>query len=178
MNFCFIYFVLHVEQLSFYFQYLSFNCNFDFFNQWWQVIKQNAVLFTKKLLCGWVMTNKVLIMSALSFIFKYLLRMWLAFWCSIPHMFLYYNFFCTCFRIRHNAYKRYFLVTGYFSPKFSIDFCSSLNSVSYELMTACFLYDGAFCLIFFPELFFSFLNFLRWFFFFARSFPLDFSVVW
>ena len=94
-------------------------------------------------------------------IFKYLLRMWLAFWCSIPHMFLYYNFFCTCFRIRHNAYKRYFLVTGYFNPKFSINFCSSLNSVSYGLMTACFLYDGAFCLIFFPELFFSFLKFFE-----------------
>ena len=31
VNFCFIYFLLHDEELSFYFQFFSFNCNFDFF---------------------------------------------------------------------------------------------------------------------------------------------------
>ena len=65
-----------------------------------------------------------------------------------------------------------------FSPKFSRDFCSSVNSVSVKLMTACFIYDIVFCLPFFLELFFSFSNLLiRWFFFFVNSFSLDFSVV-
>ena len=48
VNFYFIYFLLHVEELNFCFQFFTFNCNFDFFYQWWQIIKRNVVLFTKK----------------------------------------------------------------------------------------------------------------------------------
>ena len=65
-----------------------------------------------------------------------------------------------------------------FGPKFSRDFCSSVNSVSVKLMTACFIYDVVFYVLFFPVLFFSVSNSLiRWFFFFVNSVSLDFSVV-
>ena len=65
VKFYFIYFLFHVEELSFCFQFFSFNCNFDFFYQWLQIIKQNAVLFTKNLRCGRVMMKEWLIMSGL-----------------------------------------------------------------------------------------------------------------
>ena len=56
----FIYFPLHVEKFL-------FNCNFDFCYQWWQIVKWNMVLFTKKSRCGWVMMNKWFIMSGLTY---------------------------------------------------------------------------------------------------------------
>ena len=42
-----------------------FNWNLDFCYQWWQIIKRNAVLFTKKSRYGRVMMNEWLIMSGL-----------------------------------------------------------------------------------------------------------------
>ena len=58
MNFYFIYFLLHVVELRVCFHFFPFNSNFDFFYQWWQIIKQNTVLFTKKLWCRQVMMNE------------------------------------------------------------------------------------------------------------------------
>ena len=67
VNFFFIYFLLHVEESSFCYQFFSFNYNLDFFYQWWQTIKQNGVFFTKNLRCGLVMMmNKWLIMRGLT----------------------------------------------------------------------------------------------------------------
>ena len=63
VNFDFIHFLFLVKELSFRPQFFFFN--FDFFYQWWQIIKRNAVLFTKKLRCGRVMVNEWLIMSGL-----------------------------------------------------------------------------------------------------------------
>ena len=63
-EFLFYLLFLHVEELSFCFQFF-FNCNLDFFYQWQQIIKRNMVLFTKKSRCGWVMMNEWLIMSGL-----------------------------------------------------------------------------------------------------------------
>ena len=65
VNFDLIYFLLHVEELSFCFQFFSFNDTFDSFYQWWQIINQNAVLFTKNG-DAQVMMNKWLIMNGLS----------------------------------------------------------------------------------------------------------------
>ena len=76
VNFYFIYFLLHIAELSFCFQFFSFNCNLDFFYQWRQIIKWNAVLFTKKLWCGWVMMNKRLIMSGLRLVGNYSFSNW------------------------------------------------------------------------------------------------------
>ena len=59
----FIYFLLHVTELSFCFQFFLLIAILIFFNQWWQIIKRNAVLFTKKLRSGKVMMNEWLIMS-------------------------------------------------------------------------------------------------------------------
>ena len=69
----FIYFIYFIHifhlfsfacyRIKFLLSIFSFNCNFDFFNQWWQIIKRNAVLFTKKLRSGKVMMNEWLIMS-------------------------------------------------------------------------------------------------------------------
>ena len=65
-----------------------------------------------------------------------------------------------------------------FGPKLSRDICSSVNSVSVKLMTACFIYDIVFCLLFFLELFFNFSDLLiKWLFFFVNCFSLGFSVV-
>ena len=61
VNFYFIYFLLHVEELIFCFQFFSFNCNFDFLSV--MTNKQNVVLFLKKLQCRRVMWNEWLIMS-------------------------------------------------------------------------------------------------------------------
>ena len=52
-------------RISFCFQFFSFKCYFDFFYQWWQIIKRNAALFTKKSQCGWAMMNEWSIMSGL-----------------------------------------------------------------------------------------------------------------
>ena len=65
VNLYYIYFLLHVEELSFCFQFFSFNWNFHFFNQWSQIIKRNAILFTKNSGCGRVTINEWLIMSDL-----------------------------------------------------------------------------------------------------------------
>ena len=65
VDFYFISFLLRVEELSFCFQFFPFNCNFDFFYHWWQIIKWNAVFFTKNLRCGQVMMNEWLIISGL-----------------------------------------------------------------------------------------------------------------
>ena len=64
MNFRFIWFFLHVDELNFCFQFFSFNCNFDFF------YKKSL----KKLQCRWVMINKLLIMSDLMTMVAALLR--------------------------------------------------------------------------------------------------------
>ena len=42
-----------------------------YFFQWWQIIKRNAVLFTKKSRCARVMMNEWLIMSVLVLFWKY-----------------------------------------------------------------------------------------------------------
>ena len=70
VNFYFIYFLLHVEELSFCFQFFTFNCNFDFFYQWWQIIKRNVVLFTKKVRCGRVMMNEWLWVVLYTFVIE------------------------------------------------------------------------------------------------------------
>ena len=66
MNFYFIYFLLQVEELSFCFQFLSFNCNWYFYH-WWKIIKQNAVLFTEKSRYRRVMMNRWFIASGLKY---------------------------------------------------------------------------------------------------------------
>ena len=72
-----------------------------------------------------------------------------------------------------------FLVAGTkLGLKFSRDFCSSANSVLVKLMTTCLIYDVVFCLSFFSELFFSFLNLLiGLFFFFVNFVSFNFSVL-
>ena len=52
-------------RINFLISFFFFNCNFDFFYQQWQIIKQNTILFMKKLWCRQVMMNKWLIMSVL-----------------------------------------------------------------------------------------------------------------
>ena len=66
----FIYFLLHVTELSFCFQFFLLIAILIFFNQWWQIIKRNAVLFTKKLRSGKVMMNEWLIMSGFIIYFR------------------------------------------------------------------------------------------------------------
>ena len=61
----FIYFLLHAEELIFCFHSFLLIAILIFFNQWWQIIKQNAVLSTKKSRCKRVMMNEWLIMSGL-----------------------------------------------------------------------------------------------------------------
>ena len=103
VNFYFIYFLLHVAELSFCFQFFSFNCNFDFFYQWQQIIKWNAVLFTKKLRCGWVMMNNWLIMSGLRLVRNYSFSNW-----SIGTYVE--NYFILTFHAKHNKMSRIAMV--------------------------------------------------------------------
>ena len=65
-----------------------------------------------------------------------------------------------------------------FGPRFSRDFCSSVNFVLVKLMTACLIFDVIFCLLFSPVLFFSISNLLiRWFLFFFNYFSLNIFVL-
>ena len=58
--FYFIYFLLHVEELNFCFQFFSFNCNFDFFYQWWQINKMWYYLWKNPDMHRWWWTDDYL----------------------------------------------------------------------------------------------------------------------
>ena len=59
------------KELSLCFQFFFQFQFWFFFYQWWQIIKQNVVLFKKILRCGWVMMNEWLIMSGDTYICFY-----------------------------------------------------------------------------------------------------------
>ena len=96
VNFYFIYFLVHVKETSFCFKFFSFNCNFDFFYQWWQIIKRNLVLFPKKSRYWRVRIDEWLIMNGLTLLMraialknkkvsKYFMKVWLKYFLQLPN---------------------------------------------------------------------------------------------
>ena len=72
VNFYLIYFLLHVEELSFCFQFFLI----AIFILLVMTNKQNAVLFTNQSRCGWVMMNEWLILSGLNELQEFCCYVW------------------------------------------------------------------------------------------------------